>query len=83
MMGNWLGQVAAVAAAVINPDTIIIGGGLGVAAYDLLAEPAEREMYRRVSPILHGTIRMRRATLASPAIGAASIVWSSRTERRT
>jgi len=75
-LATRLGQCAAVAAAVTNPDTIIIGGGLGVAAFDLIAEPAEREMYRRVSPTLRDTIRFKPATLASPAIGAASIVWS-------
>jgi glucokinase len=74
-MATWLGHCAAIVAAVINPDTMIIGGGLGVAAFDLVREPAEREMYRRISPILRDTITLKPATLVSPAIGAASIVW--------
>jgi predicted NBD/HSP70 family sugar kinase len=82
LLATSLGHIAAVAAAVVNPDTIIIGGGLGVAAFDLIAADAEREIYRRISPIQSGTIQFRPATLASSAIGAASIVWS-RAEGRT
>jgi glucokinase len=77
MMASWLGQVAAVAAAVVNPDTVIIGGGLGVAAFDMIALAVEREMYQRISPILENTIQLRRATLTSPAVGAASIVFGA------
>jgi predicted NBD/HSP70 family sugar kinase len=75
-MAHWLGHIAAVAAAVTNPDTIVIGGGLGVAAFDLLREDAQRELTRRLPPSYRGDVRLRVATLASPAVGAASLVWS-------
>jgi glucokinase len=76
MMSTWLGEIAAVAAAVINPDIIVIGGGFGMAAFDLLAADTEREMYRRLPPHYRGSIQLRRATLTSPAVGSAGIVWS-------
>jgi glucokinase len=70
-----LGHIAAVAAAVVNPELVIIGGGLGVAAFDLFEETAEREMRRRLPPSYRG-VELRVATLASPAIGAASLVFA-------
>ena len=75
-MARALGHVAAVAAAVVDPQVIVIGGGLGAAAFDLLVPPAQTEMYRRLPTSFAGRIAFRRAGLSSPAIGAASLIFS-------
>jgi glucokinase len=78
LLARWLGEVAAVAAAVVNPDVLVIGGGLGVAAFDLLRDEGERSMYRRLPTTYRDTIRWRAATLSSPAMGSACLVWMQR-----
>jgi glucokinase len=75
-MARALGHVAAVAAAVVDPRAIVIGGGLGAATFDLLVAPAQAEMYRRLPTVFTARIDFRRAGLRSPAIGAASLVFS-------
>jgi predicted NBD/HSP70 family sugar kinase len=74
-MSRTLGEVASIAAAVLGPEVIILGGGLGVAAIDLLGPGVTRELARRL-PIPQTIPPIRPATLASPAVGAACIVWS-------
>jgi glucokinase len=75
VMGRAVGEIAAVASAVIDPDVIVIGGGLGVAAFDLVHPLAAQEMARRLSPVAH-VPAIRPATLVSPAVGSAGLVWS-------
>ncbi|MCL2648216.1 MAG: ROK family protein [Phycisphaerales bacterium] len=74
-LAKWLGHIAAAAAAVIDPDVIVIGGGLGVAIVDLIQDDMSREFLRRV-PRCFVPPTIRPATLPSPAMGAATIVWS-------
>ena len=74
-VGRVVGEIAAVTAAVIDPEVVVIGGGLGVAVFDLIAPEAAREMSRRLPPA-QTVPPLRAATLASPAVGAASLVWS-------
>jgi glucokinase len=75
-LARWLGHVAAVAAAVTEPDVIVIGGGLGTAAFDLIVAVTEQELLRRVPPAYRRAVRVRRATVESSAVGAACLVWS-------
>ena len=74
-MSRVLGEVASVAAAVLGPEVIILGGGLGAAAADLLEPGVTRELSRRL-PIPQAIPPVRAATLKSSAVGAACIVWS-------
>jgi glucokinase len=73
-MSRTLGEVAAIASAVLGPEVIIVGGGLGVAATDLLEPGVTRELARRLQ-VPQQPPPVRPATLASPAVGAACIVW--------
>lgn len=73
-MAKVVGHVAAIAAAVLDPQVIVIGGGLGVAAFDLIDKAVTAEMARRLSaPQVPPPLRA--ATLVSPAVGAAALVW--------
>jgi len=76
LMARWLGQAAAVATAVVNSDVVVIGGGLGTAAFDFMKDQVTHQMHRRLPPSYRGRADLRRATLLSPAAGAASLVWS-------
>jgi glucokinase len=71
-----LGIVMAAGVAVLNPVKIVLGGGLGLAAFDWLAPGAERELQRRVLPKGYAHLKIVRSELASSAIGAACLVWS-------
>jgi glucokinase len=73
-----IGEISAIVAAVIDPDVILIGGGLGAAAADLIADDARDVMRRRLPPAQH-VPPLRPATLPSPALGAACLVWSALT----
>jgi glucokinase len=75
MMGRALGHIAAVVGSVIDPDVIVIGGGLGIAAFDLMKGGMEME-YRRRTPGCQGMPAFRASTLASSALGSAGLVWS-------
>jgi glucokinase len=73
---EWLGIVMAACVSVLNPLQIVLGGGLGLAAFDWLAPGAERELQRRVLPKGYAHLKIVRSELASSAIGAACLVWS-------
>jgi glucokinase len=49
-VAEWLGIVMAACVGVLNPMKIVLGGGLGLAAFDWLAPGAERELHQRVLP---------------------------------
>jgi glucokinase len=78
MLALNLGQLMGISAAVVDPDIIVIGGGLGVAAADLLIPPAAQQMERYLPGMLQGKIRVVVSSLASPAIGAACLVLPRR-----
>lgn len=75
-VAEWLGIVMAACVGVLNPMEIVLGGGLGLAAFDWLAPGAERELRRRVLPKGYAHLKILRSELASSAIGAACLVWS-------
>jgi glucokinase len=75
-VAEWLGIVMAAGVGVLNPLKIVLGGGLGLAAFDWLAPGAERELQRRVLPKGYAHLKIVRSELASSAIGAACLVWS-------
>jgi glucokinase len=75
-MSEWLGIVMAAGVGVLNPIKIVLGGGLGLAAFNWLVPGAERELQRRVLPKGHAHLQIIRSELKSSAIGAACLVWS-------
>jgi glucokinase len=75
-VAEWLGIVMAACVGVLNPMKIVLGGGLGLAAFDWLAPGAERELQRRVLPKGYAHLKIVRSELTSSAIGAACLVWS-------
>ena len=75
-VARWLGQVLAACVGVLNPARFVIGGGLGLAAFDLLFPRATRELQRRVLAKGYQQLSIVRSQLASSAIGAACLVWS-------
>lgn len=75
-VGEWLGIVMAACVAALNPAQFVIGGGLGLAAFEELVPAAKRELRRRVLPKGHAHVTIVRSQVKSSAIGAACLVWS-------
>jgi glucokinase len=71
---RWLGMALATTVAVVNPAAAIIGGGLGLAAFDLLIPGAERELGRRVLAQSLTGFQIMPAQVTSSAVGAAALV---------
>ncbi len=74
-MGRTLGIVIAVIASVLNPSKVVVGGGLGLAAFPWIVPPATAELRRRLMPHCYLELELVKSSLASSAIGAASLVW--------
>lgn len=70
-----LGATMAWCVMIVNPALIVIGGGLGSAAYDLLAERAQAAMRARLMPDLAQLIQVIPSRIESSALGAAALVW--------
>lgn len=73
----WLGAVFAIYVAVVNPQRIVIGGGMGLAAFDLLVPGALAELKRRVTPQISAQLQAVRSQVATGAVGASSLVWQT------
>jgi glucokinase len=74
-MGRQLGIVIAFCAAVTNPSLVVIGGGLGLAVFDLIIPRARMELERRVLKASHARLRIVPSQQKSSAVGAASLAW--------
>jgi len=72
-IGKHLGTVISIGVSVLNPTLIVIGGGLGLAAFDLLVPAAWEEIERRTLPSLHSHLEILPARQTSSAVGAASL----------
>ncbi len=70
-----LGQAMAWSVMVLNPALLVIGGGLGIAAHDLLFGRAEAAMRARLMPDIAPLITVVRSQVESSALGAAALVW--------
>ncbi len=71
-----LGQVFAICVSLINPEIIIIGGGLGSAAFDLAIPMAIETMKNHALPHTYQFLKILPASQQSSAVGAASLVWN-------
>jgi glucokinase len=72
---RWLGIALAAYVTLLNPAAIIIGGGLGLSAFDLLVPRARVEIARRALRPNHEQLQIVRAQVMSSAVGAAALVW--------
>lgn len=74
--GSYLGTAIAALASALNPELVVIGGGVS-AAGELLLEPVRRAVSRRAMPGPASVARIVPALLGNDAglIGAASLVW--------
>ena len=74
-VGAGLGEVMAACVALLNPGLIVIGGGLGLAAFEWLLPAACAELRRRVLPGSTRPLTAERSQVESSAVGAAGLVW--------
>jgi glucokinase len=79
--GRCLGIVLSFCAAVTNPALVVIGGGLGLAVFDLIVPRARIELEKRVLQASLSGLRIVPSQQKSSAVGAASLIWYS-AERR-
>lgn len=73
--GAALGTVAAWCAMLFNPERIVIGGGLGHAAGDLLLDGMADMMQARMMPGVYEQIAIVRSQVQTSALGPAALVW--------
>jgi glucokinase len=72
---DWLIKTLAMYTTLLNPELIVIGGGMGLAARSYLIEGIEVVLKTRVLPATAEKLRVLEAGLTSSAVGAASLVW--------
>ncbi len=59
----------------LNPDRIILGGGLGLAAWDLLGDRLTAKLHDRLANSVFSDVPVLKSEVVSTAVGAASLVW--------
>lgn len=74
-MGKWLGVVMSMYMTLLNPKMIVIGGGLGKAAYSLFVPAALKEVQNRTLSFFWEDVELRKSSVRNSAMGAASLVW--------
>jgi glucokinase len=74
---DWLAKILRCCGVMLNPALFVVGGGLGLAASDLLLERAEREFRRHVQVPISKSVRIVQSQVTDSAIGAASLVWDA------
>lgn len=74
-VGHHFGMVMAACVSTLNPARIIVGGGLGLAAFDVILPAAQSELRRRVLPVSYTNLQILPSSLVSSAVGAACLVW--------
>jgi glucokinase len=77
-VGRVLGIIMSACTAILNPSRYVVGGGLGLAGYDLIVPAAWQELRRRTIPESRALLEIVPSRLESPAIGAACLVWYAR-----
>lgn len=74
-IGEWLGRAAVWVATILNPEVIVIGGGMGHAAHQWLIPQIESALASHTHPFVRENLQILMSELSDPAIGAASLVW--------
>ncbi|MFN2200782.1 MAG: ROK family protein [Caldilineaceae bacterium] len=72
---QWLGQALAPCIALLNPARIVIGGGMGLAAFDLLHNGVFHELERRILRDSYAHMPIVPSQVHSSAVGASALVW--------
>lgn len=80
--GVTLSMVVSAYLSFLNPAKIVIGGGLGTAAFDLLLPVLRRELPRRASPEYCKGLGILPSGQSSTAVGAACMVFREALPRR-
>jgi glucokinase len=77
--GHYFGIGLSTIVQVLNPDCIVIGGGL-MQAGDLVMEPAMQALNANIHPVLVDSAKIVSSTLGEDAglIGAGALVWEAR-----
>ena len=72
---EWLFRTLAFCVSLFNPELLVIGGGLGLAATDFFIRPAIGQIARRTVAMSHHKLRVLAAQVNNSATGAACLVW--------
>jgi glucokinase len=72
-----LGHVIAICISLLNPEVIVIGGGLGQSAFAEIMPAVTTTMKRHALPHTYQNLKILPASQQSSAVGAASLVWKS------
>lgn len=75
-MGRCLGTIWAPAVAMLNPARIVLGGGIGLAAFDLIAPVAREALETRLTPVSYVGMEIVPSGLKSSAVGAACLAFA-------
>jgi glucokinase len=78
-VGRVLGFIMSACTAILNPSRYIVGGGLGLAAFEFIVPAARKELMKRTIPESRALLEILPSRVESPAIGAACLVWYART----
>lgn len=71
----WLAEVVVWCAGLLNPESVVIGGGMGQTSADLLLPGLLDVVAQRTLPAVHDSLRLERAQITNSAVSAASLVW--------
>ncbi|MPM19415.1 N-acetylglucosamine repressor [bioreactor metagenome] len=80
--GRYLGELMADLVMTLNPSSIVIGGGVGISAFELYLDRAMEELQHRCFPQNTRSLTIKKSSLDSSALGAASLVWYSMKENQ-
>ncbi|MBZ0278853.1 MAG: ROK family protein, partial [Anaerolineae bacterium] len=72
---GWLIEALVWCAGLLNPELIVIGGGLGQAAPDLLLLGVVNALHQRTLPPIYAGLRLELSRITNSAASAASLVW--------
>ena len=72
---NGLLSVTVPVIGLLDPLRVVVGGGLGLAAWDLLGERLKNRLHEELSQTVFDDVPVVKSEVLSSAVGAASLVW--------
>ncbi len=76
-VSRYLGELISDILMVLNPSMVVIAGGVGLAAFDVLLPGVESEIAKRTWKQNYVDLVIKKSVLNSSALGAATLVWYS------
>lgn len=76
-ISRYLGELISDILMVLNPSMVVIAGGVGLAAFELLVPGVESEIAKRTWKQNYVDLVIKKSALNSSALGAATLVWYS------